>query len=405
MLILIVTAAFAAVILFLRNGLYKLPQNGSANDTADGGGLGRTFSIIVAARNEAENLPACLDSIFSQDMPADRYEVVIADDRSTDATPQILCGAAAERPNLRVVTITQTPPGISPKKHAVTTAVAASKNEIIAFTDADCVVPPTWLSSLNKHFADDGVAMVQGITTYSRPPDMDSRFWGLQSVDFLSHGIIAAAAIAADLPINSNANNMAFRRKVFDAIGGYEANAKVVPGDDDQLLQRVWAYGRNLRKSSAAGKDNACPNRVVFMTDPAGAVETAPTPTLAMLFEQRRRWGAVTVHYGARQIVLLSAVFAFYLTIAATAVISIFSPARYLPIFLSLMLVKLTGELALMIPGSRIFQKKHLRKYIFPASIIQLPVTLASVIFGVFGGFKWKGRKSGRTVEKRKRTS
>jgi len=401
MLILTVTAAFAAVILFLRGGLYKLPQNGSANGgRADApGGPGKTFSIIVSARNEAENLPACLDSLLSQDMPVGRYEVAIADDRSADATPQILREAAAKHPNMRVVTITETPPGISPKKHAVTTAIAASKNEIIAFTDADCVVPPTWLSSLDKCFADGDAAMAQGITTYSFRPGMNRLFWGLQSVDFLSHGIIAAAAIAADLPINSNANNLAFRRSVFEAIGGYDANAEVVPGDDDQLLQRVWAYGKNLRKSGAVDKDSVRPNRIVFMTDPAGAVETAPTPTVAMLFEQRRRWGAVTVHYGARQIALLSAVFAFYLTIAATAVISIFSPAVYLPIFLSLMLVKLTGELVLMIPGSRIFQKKHLRKYIVPASIIQLPVTLASVIFGVFGGFKWKGRKSGRTVK------
>jgi hypothetical protein len=123
-------------------------------------------------------------------------------------------------------------------------------------------------------------------------------------------------------------------------------------------------------------------------------VETAPTPTPAALFEQRRRWGSVTVHYGARQIALLSAVFAFYLTIAATAAASIFSPARWLPLFLSLMLVKLTGELALMIPGTRIFRKEHLRKYIVPASIIQLPMVLAAVLFGVFGKFEWKGLRT-----------
>jgi len=290
MLILTVTAAFAAVILFLRRGLYKLPPAAEqAGASGNGGGAAgnNTFSIIVSARNEAQNLPACLDSIFSQNIPADRYEAVIADDRSTDATPQILRDAAAKRPNLRVVTVTETPRGISPKKHAVTTAIAASKNAVIVFTDADCVVPPTWLDSIDRNLA-GGAALVQGITTYSYPPGMNRLFWGLQSVDFLSHGIIAAAAIAAGLPINSNANNMAFRREA-------------------------------------------------FMTDPAGAVETGPTPTLAALFEQRRRWGAVTVHY---------------------------------------------------------FNKKHLRKYIVPASIIQLPMVLIAVVSGVFGKFEWKGLKT-----------
>jgi len=381
------TAAFVAVILFLRNGLYKLP---SFHAPAEHGRseIRNKFSIIVAARNEAQNLPACLRSLLSQDIPADRYEVVVADDRSTDATPRILRDAEALHPNLRTVTITETPRGVSPKKHAVTTAIAASKNEIIVFTDADCVAPPTWLSCIDACFADAGTALLQGVTTYSYPPGMNRLFWGLQSVDFLSHGIIAAAAVAADLPINANANNMAFRREVFERVGGYGGNTDVVPGDDDQLLQRVWAYGRRSRKRGVA-----------FMTDPAGAVETAPTRTLSMLFEQRRRWGAVTVYYGVRQIALLSAVFAFYLTIAATAFISIFSPAVYLPIFLSLMFVKLAGELVLMIPGTRIFGKKNLRKYILPASIVHLPMVLLSVLFGVFGGFKWKGKKTGLKVK------
>jgi len=276
----VATAAFAAVILFLRRGLYKLPSETEQKGAGDDGG--DKFSIIVAARNEALNLPACLDSLLSQNIPADRYEVVAANDRSTDATPQILSDAAAKHPNLRVVTIKETPPGISPKKHAVITAIAASDpgNNIIVFTDADCVAPPTWLSSINNRFANgDSVDLVQGVTTYSNPPaGMNRLFWGLQSADFLSHGIIAAAAIAAGLPINANANNMAFRREVFESVGGYGGTENVVPGDDDQLLQRVWAYRK----------------RVTFMTDPAGAVETGPTPTLAALFEQRRRSPSTT---------------------------------------------------------------------------------------------------------------
>jgi cellulose synthase/poly-beta-1,6-N-acetylglucosamine synthase-like glycosyltransferase len=396
MLIIIVTAAFVAVILFLRNGLYKLPSfRLSAVTERSRSETKNKFSIIVAARNEAQNLPACLRSLLSQDIPAGRYEVVVADDRSTDATAQILRDAEALHPNLRVVTITETPQGVSPKKHAVTTAIAASENEIIVFTDADCVAPPTWLSCIDAYFAnDDGAALLQGVTTYSYPPGMSRLFWGLQSVDFLSHGIIAAAAIAAGLPINANANNMAFRREVFEMVGGYGGNTDVVPGDDDQLLQRVWAYGKRNAKNEKVDTGG-----VVFMTDPAGAVETAPTRTLSMLFEQRRRWGAVTVYYGVRQIALLSAVFAFYLTIAATAVISIFLPTLYLPVFLSLMFVKLAGELVLMIPGTRIFGKKNLCKYIIPASIVHLPMVLLSVLFGVFGGFKWKGKKTGLKVK------
>jgi len=113
----ITAAAFAVVILFLRRGLYKLSPAAEQNDAGrnQSANTRNKFSIIVAARNEALNLPACLDSIFSQNVPADRYEVIAADDRSTDATPQILRDAAAKYQNLRVVTVTETPPGVSPK--------------------------------------------------------------------------------------------------------------------------------------------------------------------------------------------------------------------------------------------------------------------------------------------------
>jgi len=269
----------------------------------------------------------------------------------------------------------------------------SASNEIIVFTDADCRVPTRWLSTVENYFTPD-TDFVQGITSYKYASGMNRVFFGLQSIDFLSHGIVSAAAIGAGLPINANANNLAFRRAAFERVGGYGTDGRVVSADDDQLMQKLWKANRRVNGGERRRK-------IRFMTEHSGSVETAPTKTVAALFEQRKRWGSITVHYGIRQIALLSAVFAFYLTISAVAVMSIISPARYLPILLSLMFVKLSGELALLIPGTRIFRKKNLRKYIIPASILQLPLTLAAVIFGVFGKFDWKGRRMGRTVPTR----
>ena len=76
---------------------------------------------------------------------------------------------------------------------------------------------------------------------------MNRLFWGLQSVDFISHVVVAAAAISANLPINGNANNMAFRRQAFLDIGGYGEESGVVGADDDHLMQRLWRAGRCVR--------------------------------------------------------------------------------------------------------------------------------------------------------------
>ncbi|MCL2219600.1 MAG: glycosyltransferase [Chitinispirillia bacterium] len=387
-IILIITLAYTLAILFLSRGLYRidqqqpssasLPTNNNDNNNDNNDDL--TFSIIIAARNEEHNIAACLKSVFSQDLSTDRYEVIVINDRSEDMTPYILHDHLHLYRNLRIITVTAPPSGISPKKHAVMQGIAAAANAVIVFTDADCRVSPTWLSAISKYFNADA-ALVQGITSYSYVTGMNKMFYGLQSADFLSHGVISAAAIGADLPINSNANNMAFRKKVFEEVGGYAGDTNVTLGDDDHLLQRVWAAGKKIR----------------YMSDPAGAVETAPAETLRALFEQRRRWGSVTVHYGARQVALLSAVFAFYVTIALVAVVSLFNTS-YLALFGSLLLVKFAGELVLMVPGTRMFGKKKLRKYLPIASLIQLPMVLAAVLSGVFGKFEWKGRVTARTT-------
>jgi cellulose synthase/poly-beta-1,6-N-acetylglucosamine synthase-like glycosyltransferase len=246
------------------------------------------------------------------------------------------------------------------------------------FTDADCKVKPQWLSTINGNFKAD-IALVQGITSYRYVNGMNRFFFGLQAIDFLSHGVIAAAAIGANLPINSNANNLAFRKSAFEEIGGYGRDSKVVLGDDDHLLQRVWKSKRW---------------KVHFMTETKANVETEPTPTLSAVFEQRRRWGSVTVHYQPSQILLLSLVFQFYLLIAFTA---IFYPS-FLSVLASLFLVKFAGELILLIPGTKIFNKTDLRKFILPASLIQLPMVLGAVLLGVFCKFNWKGQKMSRTV-------
>ncbi len=257
--------------------------------------------------------------------------------------------------------------------------IAGAANEIIVFTDADCIVPPTWLQTIGSCF-DEKTGLVQGITAYHDMPGMNRLFFGLQAVDFLSHGVVAAAAIGAGLPINSNANNFAFRRSAYDDVRGYGALGSVISGDDDLLLQRIWRSGKwSIR----------------FMAQSAGKVFTLPTPTIRAVFEQRKRWGSKTVHYRARQTALLSAVFIFYAAIVAACGGGFAYPACF-GLCGAMLLVKLLGEIVLMVPGTRLFGEERLRKFLVVASIIQLPMVLAAVVFGVFGPFAWKNQRFAR---------
>jgi cellulose synthase/poly-beta-1,6-N-acetylglucosamine synthase-like glycosyltransferase len=344
---------------------------------------GNSFSIVIAARNEEKVIARCLDSILNQTIHSDRFEVVVVNDRSDDTTLSIVKNYESRFTNIRSITIENCPEGVSPKKYAVSQGIAITRNDIIVFTDADCVVKNTWLETIDQTF-EENTGLVQGITSYEYIPKMNRLFFGLQAVDFLSHGVVAAAAIGSGVPINSNANNFAFRRDVFTEIDGFgKIASSVVSGDDDLLLQRIWKSGKwNIR----------------YMLQQGGIVATLPTMSIKGVFEQRKRWGSKTVHYNQQQVIILSGIFLFYITLFIN-VLAGFWAIIFFKTGMLMLLVKIMGELILMIPGTGMFNQKKLRKYIVPASILQLPMVLAAVMFGVFGKFKWKNQDFSRRLK------
>jgi glycosyltransferase involved in cell wall biosynthesis len=98
------------------------------------------ISILFAARDEEEKLPAALATLMEIDYP--RLEVIAVDDRSQDATGRILDEFAAAHPRLRVVHVAELPRGWLGKPHALQKAYEASTSECLLFTDADVRFKP-----------------------------------------------------------------------------------------------------------------------------------------------------------------------------------------------------------------------------------------------------------------------
>src|SRR3954452_22137774 len=99
---------------------------------------GVELSVIVPVRNGAGPLPALLDSLDTQTLARERYEVIVVDNDSSDGTAQI----AADR-GARVV---REP--IANRSRARNAGAAAAQTRQYAFTDADCVAHPGWLDAL-----------------------------------------------------------------------------------------------------------------------------------------------------------------------------------------------------------------------------------------------------------------
>lgn len=122
-------------------GVRKLPSLASVAPLADADCP--SVSVLFAARDEAEKLPGALDTFLALDYP--RYGVIAVDDRSEDATQEILAAAKEKSTRLKLVTIHSLPPGWLGKPHALQEAYEHSTGEWIVFTDADVHFAPDLL--------------------------------------------------------------------------------------------------------------------------------------------------------------------------------------------------------------------------------------------------------------------
>ncbi|MGE5073745.1 MAG: glycosyltransferase [Anaerolineae bacterium] len=105
---------------------------------------GPLISVCVPARNEAANIRRCVEAVLAQTYP--RFELIVLDDRSTDATPRILEELSAD-PRLRVIHGVELPPGWAGKPHALVQAAAASRGDWLCFIDADTFLTPDALAA------------------------------------------------------------------------------------------------------------------------------------------------------------------------------------------------------------------------------------------------------------------
>lgn len=333
-----------------------------------------SVSILVSARNEEEGIRRTLDSLMAQRYKG-RWDIWIADDRSTDQTPQILAEYAERFPDrIHVLTISELSPGESAKKNAIAKLVEASSGEILLLTDADCVVLPTWIRSMVREF-EPGIDFVAGHSYIELPADRQNWLLNMQAVETMAYRIAGTGALAMGMPITSTGNNLAYRRSFFESVHGFEGVSKIQSGDDDLLLQKL------VREA---------PWKARYSVDPDAFVTTRGKETLPELWEQRKRWASKTTYYAQKTVALLVVIFLFFCTLSLGYVLSFFSSKILLATVFGFF-VKLVGDTFVELRGLRIFRQRSLFKWFLPVEIVHAPFTVFAVLFGVAGHFKWKG--------------
>ncbi len=191
-------------------------------------------SVIICARNEAENLQRNLPAFLTQNHPD--YEVIVVNDCSTDNSDEILMDMKVKFPHLYVTTIQQDRKFMHGKKLALTVGIKAARNEQLLFSDADChPVSDQWITRMSRHFCDE-TELILGVGKYESKRgllNMIVRYETLfTAIQYLSYALIGKAYMGVG-------RNMGYLKQLFYRHKGFASHLRVLSGDDDLFVNEA----------------------------------------------------------------------------------------------------------------------------------------------------------------------
>jgi cellulose synthase/poly-beta-1,6-N-acetylglucosamine synthase-like glycosyltransferase len=328
-------------------------------------------SVIIPIRNEEANIGFLLDDLFNQNISSQNFEIILVDDHSEDKTIALVQEKLKNRvSNCRIIQSTG-----QGKKTAITTGIQQAKGNIIVTADADCRVTSTWLHSITSAFASKEIKMVFGPVRIQ--PDQ-SLFSKLQAIEFSSLIASGAATLEFGMPTMCNGANLAYRKDVFQEVGGYDDNLKVASGDDEFLMRRIF---------------KKYPKGICFNNDQDGIISTQPQQSLSQFIYQRIRWaGKWKSHNDLTSKLLALYVFAFHTIVLLLPILFI---TRYISGYeiLSFLILKLTAEFIFLYPVTAWL---NIRWHWLSFILLQLLYPVYAIGVGLASLFlqpSWKGRK------------
>jgi cellulose synthase/poly-beta-1,6-N-acetylglucosamine synthase-like glycosyltransferase len=313
----------------------------------------QTYSILISCRNEEKNLPMLFTSLKQLDYPPEKYEIILVDDASNDKTYELIqefCQNQKHAIGFRLDVKNEEYKG---KKAALKLASEQAKYDFLLFTDADCLVPATWLHDYNP-LIDNNIGAVIGFYLENSKSQF-RRFMKL-----LNAGLFAATT-GLGFPFSAAGGNFCVRKQTFREVGGYEKIKNAIAGDDKLLLNLIkqtnWKIGYN---SSS-----------VILTQP----ELSPDKRNNQLKRQYGKFGSFSFLF--QTMILLTIMFYIYLPFSL-----LFSTVSF---FYYYLLAFLFWLLNLKIHKQKFRNSDFLWLLIFPY------IAIYYGILGTFTSWKWKG--------------
>lgn len=224
-------------------------------------------SVIVCAKDAYEYLIELVPRILSQDYP--EFELVIVNDCSTDETTDYLKALVDQRPDINVVSLTQSLNFFHGKKFPLSMGIKSAKHDLLLLTDADCLPEnDQWIKSMVGAYK-NGTEVVLGYSPYFTRKGLLNK---LIRFDTLYTAIQYLSMALANMPYMGVGRNLSYRRELFYKNKGFTSHYTIPSGDDDIFVSQV-ANKHNTR---------------IFI-DPECHVESEPKHTFSSWIRQKRR--------------------------------------------------------------------------------------------------------------------
>ena len=324
-----------------------------------------SVAVIVAARDEALVLPVTLRALLAQSDPPDR--ILIADDGSTDSTPEVLARLYGLEPPPVGQMSTGHPQihwlrlGGGGKARAMNTALSLIGEEVVLTVDADTLLQPQAIAAVRAAFsAEPDLVATTGVLTPVCAPTASGRImeW-FQTYEYIRNFLARYAWMRLDSLLLISGAFAGFRRTAALEVGGFDPDCLV---EDYELIHRLKRYSvRHERRWTTRVLGGAL------------ARTEAPSTTLAFL-RQRRRWfgGFLQTQYWYRDMVGDRRYGALGLAMLPVKAIDTLQPLYGLTAFALLCSFAVQGRLAILAPVSGVIAVKILVDFSFQLWAIHL---------------------------------
>ncbi len=224
-------------------------------------------SVVIAARNEYENLASNLPAILEQDYPG--FEVVVVNDGSWDESHGLLTEFQKRYSNLKIVTRPENDRHDGGKKLALTLGVKGAQYDRLLFTDADCrPISRKWIAGMVTMAASDRT-IVLGYSPYIKRAGLLNALIRFETtVTALNYFSFALAGN----PYMGVGRNLSYSKSTFMEVGGFKKHYSIASGDDDLMVNQI-ANSSNTQISITL----------------EAHVESAPKLALRSYWRQKRR--------------------------------------------------------------------------------------------------------------------